>query len=212
MKILRHETLTEAELLARLKETRLKGHGRPRIYEHSPLALERVDPNELAPAQRYVLRSDVASLRSLYEALRGRGIDALALRGGVRFWIPGEDSAGEEGPIPLIPPVVEESAEADGRTVLLINDGMHRVFLARELGCKINVVIARNVPRQFPYYAFPLMRGWAEVVQLDELPDGFMKKKYRDEQNYKALFRDFNELFPGVQKQRKQSNPAGLKA
>jgi hypothetical protein len=41
---------------------------------------------------------------------------------------------------------------------------------------------------------------------------GFQKKEYRDPQNYKALFRQFNELFPGVQKDRVKSNPAHLRA
>jgi hypothetical protein len=45
-----------------------------------------------------------------------------------------------------------------------------------------------------------------------ELPDVYVKKAYRDKDNYKALFRDFNEVFPGVQKQRKRSNPGHLKA
>jgi hypothetical protein len=43
------------------------------------------------------------------------------------------------------------------------------------------------------------------------LPDNYVKKVYRDPQNYKALFRDFNEHFPGVQKRRKRSNPAHLR-
>jgi hypothetical protein len=42
------------------------------------------------------------------------------------------------------------------------------------------------------------------------LPDGHQKKEYRQPANYKALFRDFNAVFPGVQKQRKQSNPGHI--
>jgi hypothetical protein len=50
------------------------------------------------------------------------------------------------------------------------------------------------------------------VAELEDLPDEFQKKEYRLPDNYKALFRDFNAVFPGVQKQRKQSNPIHLHA
>jgi hypothetical protein len=120
--------------------------------------------------------------------------------------------AASEAPVPLLPPVIEESREPDGRTVLLINDGIHRVFAARKLGRRINVVLARNVPAQYPYYAYPLDSGWAGVEEIDQLTDGYKKKDYRIPDNYKSLFRDFNAVFEGVQKQRKRTNPADLKA
>jgi hypothetical protein len=207
MRILRYETFTEQDLLARLSRTRLRGHGQPEIYAGAALSLERVDTDLLAPAQRYVLRADLNSILALYESFEKENIDIFSLRGGLLFW---RDE--EEGPIPLIPPVIEESVEPDGRTVLLINDGLHRVYCARKLGREINVVVARGVPREFPYYAYPLPEGWAGVAELEELPDNYQKKEYRDPVNYKALFRDFNAVLPGVQKQRKQSNPEHLRA
>jgi len=112
----------------------------------------------------------------------------------------------------LLPPVVEESREPDGRTVLLINDGIHRVYAARKLGRRINVVLARNVPEEYPYYAYALRDGWKQVQELAELQEGYQKKEYRNPDNYKALFRDFNEVFEGVQKQRARTNPANLRA
>ena len=48
------------------------------------------------------------------------------------------------------------------------------------------------------------------MVELEELPDNFQKKAYRVPENYKALFRDFNAVFPGVQQERTRSNPAHL--
>jgi len=208
MRILKYETFSEQELLARLKRTRLRGHGQPEIYAEASLELiEQADPRMLAPAQRYVLAPDLNSILSLYEQFERRGIDIFALEGGLLFW---RDE--EEGPIPLIPPVIEESVEPDGRRVQLINDGIHRVYCARKLGRRINVVVARGVPPEYPYYAYALQGGWDEVAELSELPDGFQKKEYRDAQNYKALFRDFNAVLPGVQKQRKRSNPEHLRA
>jgi hypothetical protein len=108
--------------------------------------------------------------------------------------------------------MIEESIEADGRKVLLINDGIHRVYAARKRGRPLNVVLARNVPPEYPYYAHALPDGWAQVEELAELSEGYQKKAYRNPDNYKALFRDFNEIFEGVQKQRPKTNPDHLKA
>lgn len=199
MTLLEMRAFDERELLDRLRRVRLKGHGQPAIYANAELTLERgVDPDQLAPAQRYVLAPGVRRTLALREALRDRGVDLFALEGGV--WIRTADNPDEE--IPVIPPVVEASVERDGRTVLLINDGMHRTFAARMAGSPINVVVVRGVSPDYPYYAYALEEGWADVQELESLPEGFAKKTYRDPKNYKALFRDFNSPFPGVQAQR----------
>jgi hypothetical protein len=113
--------------------------------------------------------------------------------------------------IPVIPPIIEESHEPDGRTALLIADGMHRVYAARSLGSPISVVVVRNLPREYPYYAYAEPDGWDAVIELDELPDGFQKKEYRVPTNYHALFRNYNAIFPGVQAERAASNPSHLR-
>jgi hypothetical protein len=207
--ISRFEIIPEAELLARLKKTRLQGFGRPFVYENAELAIvESVDPRSLAPAQRFVLTPGVETVERIAADFKQRGVDVFALRGGLVFWT--DDSGGEA--IPFIPPVIEESLEPDGRTVWLINDGIHRVYAAMRLGRSLNIVLAKRVPREYPYYAYALPGGWGDVTEFAELPDSFQKKTYRDPTGYKALFRDFNEVLPGVQKQRKQTNPAHLRA
>ncbi len=209
-RLVRFETIPEATLLAMLKNTRLKGHGQPSIYAEASLELVRIDPNLLRPAQNYVLAEDVETILQLHDTFWNHDIDIFSLQGGLRFWLQGEEDHNTEGPIPLIPPIIEESIEPDGTKILLICDGMHRVYAARARGSLINVVVARGVPTQYPYYAFAVPGGWGDVQHLPSLPDGFVKKHYRDEQNYKALFRDFNALLPGVQKQRKRTNPGHL--
>ncbi|MEO5345949.1 MAG: hypothetical protein H7834_06180 [Magnetococcus sp. YQC-9] len=214
MEIARIERIGEHALLKRFATTRLKGHGQPLIYANARLELVRgVDPATLYPAQRYVLQEDHQRLHDLYHAFRQQGIDIFAMEGGLFFWLSDPDTPeGLEGPIPLMPPVVEMSHEPDGRLVPLINDGMHRVYTAMRLGLPIDVVVVHDVPREFPYYAFALEKGWAEVMEIEALPDGFVKKYYRDPEQYKALFRDFNAVFDGIQKQRKQTNPNSLRA
>jgi hypothetical protein len=197
------------DLLSALRRTPLRGFGGAQPYASASLELApRTDPAMLAPAQRYVLRPGTEKITALRDALLAEDVDIFELDGGVHV----RTSDHPDEVIPVIPPIVEESHEPDGRTVLIINDGLHRVFAARQLGRPISVVIARGVPAEYPYYALALPGGWAEVVQLDELPDGYQKKEYRHPDNYKALFRDFNALFPGVQKERRKTNPEHLTA
>jgi hypothetical protein len=208
LKIVDYRIVPEAELLQRLQQTRLRGYDRAQVDRDATLELCRgVDPETLAPAQRYVLSGGVRTIVDLRAAFAPFGIDVFDLPGAVLF-----TSDESRDPVPLLPPVVEESIERDGRKVLIVNDGLHRVFAARKLGQPITVVLARNVPPEYPYYAYALPDGWNGVKEIEQLPDDFQKKEYRLPDNYKALFRDFNEVFAGVQQQRKQSNPAHLSA
>jgi hypothetical protein len=207
MEVLEVEPFCREELLAALRETRLRGFDGLQVYADATLSLVESDTGDLAPAQRYMLKDGVTKILELREALLGHGVDIFALDGGV--YVRTSDSAEER--IPVIPPVVEESHEPDGRTVWIVNDGIHRVFAARSLGLPINIVRVAGVPPEYPYYAFALPGGWAEVTEFDELPDGFQKKAYRQPDSYKALFREFNDVFPGVQKERKNSNPRFLR-
>jgi hypothetical protein len=210
MKIEKYELLPEAQLLARLKKTRLRGFDRAEVYRDAALEITELDTDALAPAQRYVLADGVQTILEIADAFMPLGINVFQLRGALFFWP--EGLAAAEAPIPFLPPVIEESTEPDGRKVLLINDGIHRVYAARKRGRKLNVVLARNVPAQYPYYAYALLEGWKQVEELGELTEGYQKKAYRNPENYKALFRDFNEIFEGVQKQRPKTNPSHLRA
>ncbi|HET6509280.1 MAG TPA: hypothetical protein VFG42_20960 [Baekduia sp.] len=194
------------ELLAGLRDVRLRGFPDVAPYAEAELSIESVDPETLAPPQRYVLRDGVRTMHDLRAALAPHGLDPLALSGGGAYVTIDGDR------IPVIPPIVEESHEPDGRTVDVVADGLHRVYAARALGLPITVIVARGLPREHPYYALALPDGWAGVAELDELPDGFQKKTYRNPDNYKSLFRQYNAVFPGVQQQRKRSNPDHLKA
>jgi len=207
VRILTIERFDARNLLATLGQTRLRGYDGVELYKDASREfVHGADPVVFTPAQYYVLLPGVRKVLELRSALLPEGVDVFALDGGV--WVTTSDDPNER--IPVIPPVVEESIEPNGRTVLLVNDGMHRIYAARSLGLPISVVLARGVPAEYPYYAFALSGGWSNVVAFNELPDGHQKKEYRQPTNYKSLFRDFNALFPGVQKERKQSNPSHL--
>jgi hypothetical protein len=206
VKIMSVEKFGPDRLLAKLAETRLMGFDGARPYAKAEISLETFDTDQLVPAQRYVLRPIVDKIAELREALLPLGHDVFKLDGGL---IVRNDE--DDDDIPVIPPIVEESREPDGRTVLLINDGIHRVYAARRAGMPIQVAVVRGVPEEYPYYAFALSDGWASVKEFDELPDSFQKKEYRVPESYRLLFRNFNELFPGVQKMRRHSNPDHLR-
>ena len=211
MNILRYELVPEDDLLRRLKKTRLRGFDRAEVYSDAALEVATLHTDRLTPAQRYVLVDGVQTILDIADAFESKGIDVFALRGAVLFWPEGTDPNTDPA-IPFLPPVIEESREPDGRTVLLINDGIHRVYAARKRGRTLNVVLAKGVPSEYPYYAFALPDGWTQVEELPELTEGYQKKAYRNPDNYKALFRDFNEVFEGIQKQRPRTNPGHLKA
>ena len=213
MKILHHDILSEVETLDRLRNVRLKGFGRPFIYRYADIrVLESFPQALLTPPQRYVLRGTVDTIIDLAKTFERLGVDIFALRGALLFWTEGmKVDAVNCPPIPFLPPIVELSEEKGGVKVMLVNDGMHREFAGIEMGRKPNIIFIDNLPPGYPYYAYGFNGGWENVQVFEELPDVFQKKDYRMPDSYKDLFRQFNEVFPGVQEARKQSNPEHIK-
>jgi hypothetical protein len=205
MKIVRHQILSTIETLDRLSNVCLKGFDRFPIYRDAKMEIVRSVPTDaLTPPQRYVLRPTVEKIIEIADAFEmQQGIDVFGLAGALLFWTDGMDLQGD--PIPFLPPVVEDSVERFNPKAMLVNDGMHRTFAARWMGRDPSIIHVSGLPPEYPYYAYGIEEGWAGVVEIDELTDGFKKKDYRNPDNYKALFRDFNAVFPGIQEQRKQT-------
>jgi len=180
------------ELIENMRRVSMLTRPDERPYRDARMELVMLHTNDIAPAQRYVLTQELLKVRDLRWALREHDIDLFKLDGYVTLWIEGYDD-----PIDLLPPVVEQSAEADSTVVNILNDGMHRVYLARMERSPIQVVYVRDVPKQFPYYAFPLVNGWDDVEIVSELPEGYIKKWHRIK-DYKSLYRNFNSGFRNV--------------
>lgn len=209
LEILALERFGPQELLEALRKTPLRGHDQARIYERATLELMPPLPTStLTPAQRYVLMPGVRTMMALRRSLLTHDIDLFDLQGGAYVRL----SANPDEVIPVTPPIVEESREPDGQVVHLVADGLHRVFAARTMGLPISVLRASNLPSELPYYAYALPAGWSEVSAIEALPDVYEKKQYRHPDQYKALFRDYNTVFPGIQKERKKSNPSHIRA
>ena len=155
-------------------------------YENAQISVVSMLSDEIAPAQDYVLQSEFEKVQALKWALAEHFIDLFKLDGYIKIWLEGNDE-----PIDVLPPIVEESLEANGEKVNILNDGLHRVYLARRQWSPIQVVFIWDIPSRFPYYAYPLPDGWAGVKMVQELPQGMIKKVHRIEDN-KSLYRDFN--------------------
>jgi hypothetical protein len=192
MKIISIERFTEDQLVERFRHVAMLKAPEVKVYDKAFISVERVAPIRLAPPQNYILRKELTKVRELKWALEAHGVDIFALDGFLRLTLEGSDE-----PVDLLPPVVEESIEGDGSVHLIINDGMHRVYMALREWALLNVVYVRGVPKSLPYYAFPVPGGWDKVEERDDLPFGYLKKWHRIA-NYHALYRNFNSAFMNV--------------
>ena len=184
------------ELIGRMRTVTLVEDRSNEIYRSAAISVERLAPEHLAPAQLYVLREALEVQRKLRLQLRRFDLDSLDLDGFVEIELEGRPDR-----IGFLPPVVEESIEANGRTMNVICDGMHRLFLARLEWTTPRVVFVRGINRRFPYYAYPNINGWNDVRVIDKLSDaegGKILKKWHRIENHRSLFRDFSVAFSNL--------------
>lgn len=223
MKILDVRYYNTKELVSRLRQVTMLQDREAFPYKEANIQVTKVSPHDLAPAQLYVLRSEFDKVRDLRWSLQAKGVDILKMTesyvrdgvlvsadsdraeqlGFVEFQIEHTTLSTDIGVlndpvkqwITVLPPIIEVSKEEDGSVANIINDGMHRCFTALISRILPHVVRIENVPKKWPYYAFPLVGGWKDVQVVDKL--GILKKYHRIE-NYKTLYRDFNSAFTNV--------------
>jgi len=188
----RVEHFPSEDLIERLGRVTMLERPEVYVYERASISLEEMAMDCLYPAQRYVLVQELLKVRQLKWELARHGYDLFRLQGYVKLWL-----AGEDRPIDLLPPVVEESIERNGRVVNIINDGMHRLYLAYLEWATPQVVFVRGVPKDLPYYAFPSPTQWQGIELVESLPEGYIKKWHRIPQ-YHTLYRNFNSAFDNV--------------
>lgn len=193
MEIVDVKKFSQQELIERLRKLTMLEDENIRPYENAFISLEKICVEDLFPPQRYVLKQELLKIRELKWHLEARGIDLFELNGFVRIQF-----AGETEPVDLLPPVVEESIEKNGRVTHIINDGMHRIYTAYLEWVIPQVIFVRGIPKDIPYYAFPIPeKDWTKIELRDDIPQTFIKKWHRIEQN-KKLYRNFNSAFINV--------------
>ena len=171
------------------------------VYSQALISLEQIHPDCLNPPQNYIWLQELRKTQELRWSLAAWGVDLFRLDGYVTYTVRLAD--GEEVVYDLYPPIVEESFEADGRLALIINDGMHRLYLARMEWVVPQVTYVRGIPKEYPYYAFPRPGGWEGLDLLADNPDPqrYLKKCHRTRHN-KQLYRDFQAVFQNVGRSR----------
>jgi hypothetical protein len=197
MDILTLEQHSPVELLDCLRRVPLLEQPEILVYEHALISLEQIHTDHLHPAQNYLWLQELRKTQELRWSLNALGVDLFRLDGYVTYTVRLAD--GREVTYDLYPPIVEESIEADGTPVLLINDGMHRLYLARLEWLVPQVAFIRGIPKAHPYYAFPRSQRWEGLDLLADNPDPktYLKKCHRRRDN-KRLYRDFQAVFQNV--------------
>ncbi len=193
MKIVDFEKFGEKELIERLRNLTMLKDRDVKPYVDAFISLENICIDDIFPAQRYVLKNELLKVRELKWHLEGLGINIFKLDGFVRLYLEGTPE-----PIDLLPPVVEEFIEQNGRIVHIVNDGMHRVYTAFLEWVIPQVLFIRGIPKNLPYYSYPIPeKDWKQIELREDIPPGFIKKWHRIANN-KLLYRDFNSVFKNV--------------
>ena len=148
-------------------------------YRNAQITFEDIAINSFRPTTLYVVRKNLEAQIRLSKELAAVGQDPLELDSALRI-------TDDDQEYDLIPPIVEEDKE-DG---LILVDGAHRIYVARQCGRPIvRALILREVDPEYPIYAHA--NNWDEVIEYDETPPTHLKKKYRVDDPY-ALYRDFS--------------------
>jgi hypothetical protein len=189
------------ELIGCLRRVPLLDRTDVLVYSQAFISLERIHTNCLHPPQNYIWLQELRKTQELRWSLATWGVDLFKLDGYVTYTV--RLAGGEEVVYDLYPPIVEESFEADGTLALIINDGMHRLYLARMEWVAPQITYVRGIPKEYPYYAFPRPGGWEGLDLLADNPDPqrYLKKCHRTRHN-KQLYRDFQAVFRNVGRSR----------
>jgi hypothetical protein len=195
-KIVNVDVHPQEELLAKLRQVVMLKDRTAYPYKTATLAVTTLPWSEIRPAQRYVLADGLAKIHHLEWELAERGIDLFNLEGYLTILT--DQSV---FPVDVLPPIVETINEADGSLINVVNDGAHRLYVARLEWRRPKIVLVRDLPAQYPYYAYPIPdeRPWESMVLVEgeTIPTNLVKKWHRIEDN-KRLYRDFNSAFQNV--------------
>ncbi|SRR6266851_2334303 len=160
-------------LEARLRKVTLLGDRSLLPYSSAQIMPRRYTVSDLRPTSLYVLRSQIEQHRNLQtKLLLDYELSLFDLTGIIEYNQNGDTFL-------LSPPIVETYYEAQERSIVTaVVDGLHRIWLARELGLKeIWVIEISNIPDKFPLVPLPLK--WDDVRMFDTVPPTYEKRRFR---------------------------------
>jgi hypothetical protein len=190
-----------SELVGRIRRCGTKGDPDLKPYASAQISMELVRISELVPLAKYVLAEQLGFVTRLHKRLSSRGEDIFNLEYGI-LWPDGQNERA------ITCPIVEQW-DHEGH---LLVDGLHRVWVARDLG---RTELACAVIRGVEVPLVPLPVTWEEVktFPVGQNPSEHDKRTYRfadaaalrtaipslapkvTEENFRYfLYRDLDEL------------------
>ena len=173
---------------ARLKEAKLELAGGEDLYEYKKAEFEikNFDQAEVFPSSFYALKSRMEFLK-LYKARLWSDlkIDLFHLPG-ILYLRDGDKIFG------LVPPIVEIYPEEDGVITAVLQDGIHRILLAKEMSEELDCLRIINKKADLNYLPYAYPNSWEAVNLVDKVPE--IKKKYRRILHY-SFMRPLSSIF-----------------
>ncbi len=208
IEVLREIPFSELASMVRSVPLSQKGESGEQIfvYQNAEVGLRRSGYQEVNPTTFYVLKEGLERQRLLRRLLiKSFGLDSLMLEGALEI----KNDLGEIWT--LTPPIIEVTRRTiqyipqEGEIryedpteiqIPVINDGAHRVFMAREEGLEFNALFISGADERYPFYAHP--NSWDEVSVVDDVPSDKRDKKFYSRENCYRLYRDFGVLGCGA--------------
>lgn len=151
----------------------LKGDPTTKIYQHATVQIKRMNIEQLAPLSLYVLRPQLTQhTRMFWYLLSTYRQNLFDLKGVLEYIHAGERYR-------IVPPIIETYREpTTGTDISAIIDGLHRLYIARQLGfTEAWVIEVQHVEPTLPPIALPV--NWSDVVPYDSTPSSEAKRRYR---------------------------------
>ncbi len=155
------EPMRRDYLTALIRNVRLAGGVNALVYDMSSVETMRIDPHGLLLGQTFVERGKYQRFLETFESLFAsfcvpRGMAKLSACIAV-----GKTEQGAHAIAHYVPPIVERTQRG-----LALLDGVHRMFLARQVGTTIESVVVSPVGTPFPVD----LHGWDRVSVVGEKP------------------------------------------
>ncbi len=155
------------DLVQRLRRCGTSGDADLKPYQSADISMERIRIAELVPTAKYVLEEGLRTVGRLNDRLSSLGVDIFDLECGI-LWPDGR----EERPIAC--PIIEHWP---GEGLLLV-DGFHRVWVARDLGrAELVCAVIRHV--EVPLVPLPIKWEEVKVFPVGQYPLEQDKRAYR---------------------------------
>lgn len=164
---------------------RIKTLDNRKPFEKVKMRMIKLDPHHLKIGQKFVYRENYQKLLEEVPDIFSR---FLVTTGGLSdlgaYFVFGVNGDNTYSLACYIPPIVERHGSD-----LVIMDGIHRNFIAKQIGVSLNAILVENVSLPFPCAA----KEWSEirVISLEEKPKDINERYFSLK---KGLFRDLKYL------------------